>query len=489
MVPYCKTGGLADVLGALPVELARSGANVVSVVPYYRQVMDWVEKNNVELEIPPGSLEFFLPGYSGGASIRKLVDPSGMTVLFIDYPSAFDRDELYTESGRDYEDNNLRFSVFSKAALEAAKLFDFKPDIVHAHDWQASMAVVYLKTHYRSDKFFADTKSVLTIHNLGYQGRFPAEKFPSLDLPWDYFTPDGLEYFGQVNYLKGGILYADQVTTVSPTYAKEIQTREFGAGLEGVLKTRANNLTGILNGVDYEAWNPESDKLIPTNFSVDDLDGKIECRRVMLKEMGLPANAEGPVIGMVTRLAEQKGLDIIASSIKDIAKLNCSLVILGTGDPVYHDLLEKAAKKYPENVAVKLTFSNELAHLIEAGSDIFAMPSKYEPCGLNQMYSLKYGTVPLVSKTGGLKDTIVNATTTTVKNGKATGFVMNSISPRSFVTALKKAVEMYRANPDDWTSLMLNGMKKDFSWNTQATAYMSMYKKLSSEVEAATSAK
>lgn len=478
MVPYCKTGGLADVIGALPVELARLGNNVTVIIPFYRKVIEWSEKSGIEPgAIDDSTLPFFLPGYTGEAFLRELKHESGMRIIFIDYPSAYDREELYTEGGTDYEDNATRFGIFVKAGFEACKNLQIKPDILHVHDWQAACAMIFLKTHYGDDEFFKNTRSVLTIHNLGYQGRFPVDKFNALDLPWDLFNVDGLEYFGQVNILKGGILFADSITTVSPTYAGEIQTPEFGAGLDGVLRSKADKLTGILNGVDYGVWDPSVDKFIPENYSPDNLKGKWACRKALREEVGLP-HGKGPLIGMISRLAEQKGFELVLEEIKKIVKLNCQMVILGTGDPRYHQLLSKAAEKFPEHISLNLAFSNELAHKIEAGSDIFLMPSRYEPCGLNQLYSLRYGTVPIVSSTGGLKDTVDNVTPARMKSGKATGFVMKAFSGNSLFNSINKAAKMFRDEPEAWKKLMITGMKKDFGWHAQAKIYMKLYGEL-----------
>jgi len=475
MVPYCKTGGLADVIGALPVALSKLGAKVTTIIPYYRDVMDWAEKNKLEVPILEDStLSFFLPGYTGEACLRQLMHPSGMRVLFIDYPSAYDREELYTEAGQDYEDNLTRFAVFSKAGIEALKILKIQPDVIHVNDWQAALVPVYLKTHYADDKFFENTRTVLTIHNLGYQGRFPGDRFQALDLPWEYFNVEGLEYFGQVNVLKGGIIFADAVTTVSPTYAMEIQTPEFGAGLDGLLASQKSKLTGILNGVDYSQWDPSVDPLIPENYSAKKPSGKKACKMALREELGLPMDKE-PVIGMISRLAEQKGFELLLTELDRIMKLDCQVVILGTGDPKYHTELTKAQEKYPENLSVNLAFSNELAHKIEAGCDMFLMPSRYEPCGLNQMYSLRYGTVPIVSNTGGLKDTVDNYTPAKLDKGKANGFVMGAFTPGSLHSTVKKAVKLYREKPKDWKKLMVAGMKKDFGWPAQALIFMELY--------------
>ena len=483
MVPYCKTGGLADVIGALPEELARQGNNVTVIIPYYREVAEWAEKNKSVPPIVVDALPFFLPGYTQTACVRKIDDPSGMNILFIDYPSAFDREELYTEGGQDYEDNLTRYAIFCKAGIEACKALAIRPDILHANDWQAAMAPVYLKTHYGQDPFFENTSSILTIHNLGYQGRFSGDKFQGLDLPWELFNPEGLEYFGQVNILKGGIIFADSVTTVSPTYAKEIQTPEFGAGMDGLLASRSDKLVGILNGVDYSDWNPNTDKLIPVKYSKDNLDGKWQCRTQLRKEVGLP-DCKAPLIGMISRLAEQKGFEILLKALPRLMKLNLQIVILGTGDPRYHTELGKAAEKYPDKLAIKLTFSNELAHQIEAGCDMFLMPSRYEPCGLNQMYSLRYGTVPIVSSTGGLKDTVENVTPARLKKGSATGFVMKAFSEGSLYSTVKKAVQLFSEDKKNWRKLIEASMSKDFGWTTQARQYTKLYSELSKEAAA-----
>ncbi len=485
MVPYCKTGGLADVIGALPQELARKGHKVTAIIPYYRAVAEWAERSGKTPEVIVDHLSFFLPGYTGEACLREVDHPSGMRVLMVDYPSAYDREELYTEGGIDYEDNLTRFAILSKGALEACKALDIRPDIVHAHDWQAAMAPVYLKTHYKSDQFFEGARSVLTIHNLGYQGRFGGDKYQGLDLPWDYFNPEGLEYFGQVNVLKGGIIFADAVTTVSPTYAEEIQTPGFGNGLDGVLRAVSEKLTGILNGVDYSQWDPANDPFIARKYTEENLSGKWECRKALRREMGLP-EGKGPLIGMISRLAEQKGFELLLEALPKLVKLDVQMVILGTGEPKYHEALTAAQTKFPRNLAVRLTFSNELAHKIEAGSDIFLMPSRYEPCGLNQMYSLRYGTVPVVSLTGGLKDTVKNVTPTRLAKCQATGFTMASFSASSLFNTLKKAAKLFREEPATWQNLVIAGMCEDFGWPSQAKKYAKLYAALTarSEVQA-----
>ena len=474
MVPYCKTGGLADVVGALPHEIAKLGAKVTAVIPYYRKVVEWAEKTGREPAIVVDHLPFFLPGYTGSACVREIVEPDGVRVLFIDYPGAYDREQLYTEEGQDYPDNLLRFAILSKAALEACKALDIRPDIIHAHDWQAAMATVYLRTHYLKDPFFENTKSVLTVHNLGYQGRFPGNQYRALDLPWDYFNPDALEYYGQVNVLKAGIIFSDKVTTVSPTYAKEIQTSDQGAGLDGVLSSRASKLSGILNGVDYEDWDPRRDKLISKQYRVDSLHGKVECQVALRKEMGLKESS-GPLIGMIGRLAGQKGLDLVVEAMPSLVKIGCQFAILGTGEPHLEEALSALGTKFAGNVSVKIGFDNGLAHRIEAGSDFFLMPSRYEPCGLNQMYSLRYGTVPIVTSTGGLKDTVDNATPTQLEKGKATGFVIRAFSSRSLIETVKKAGKLFNDDPIKWQKLMITGMKKDFGWPKQAKKYMALY--------------
>ncbi len=466
-VPHSKTGGLADVAGALPKALAAFGHEVEIVLPRYRMT-----KPGRPL---PQLKSLTLPLASGFkfASIQDGGKLNGVQYYLVECPEYFDRDGLYQENGKDYPDNALRFAAFSFATLELAKRETSPPDIIHAHDWQAALVPIYLRNLYRDDKFFEKTSVVFTIHNLGYQGHFPPETLAQISLDSSLFTLEGLEFYGKVNLLKGGIIYSDFVTTVSRKYSEEIQTAEFGYGLEGVLKSRADRLQGILNGVDYEAWDPATDKLIAANYTPDNLKAKEGCKKSLLEKMGAQAPAlDRPVIGIVSRFAAQKGFDLIEGVAEDLMALEVYVVALGTGEPHYEDLFRRLAQKYAGKFLVKVAYDNTLAHQIEAGADMFLMPSRYEPCGLNQIYSLKYGTVPVVRATGGLDDTIEPF------DGKSgTGFKFAEYSPAALRAALEQAFETYR-QPKTWHRLVQNCMRKDFSWTASAKQYAKIYQAL-----------
>jgi starch synthase len=347
--------------------------------------------------------------------------------------------------------------------------------VIHCHDWQSALVPVYLQQLWGSEDVLAKAKTVFTIHNLAYQGLFPQEKYPLLGLDWSFYRIDGLEYYGKINLLKGGILCADAVTTVSPRYSQEIQTPEFGYGLEGVLQTRATHLHGIINGVDYQDWSPETDSLIPAKFSPDDLKGKAANKAALMEVFGLSKDlADAPILAIISRLADQKGFDLLAEILPKLMKQKLMLVILGTGDEKYHRWLETEAPKYKGKLGAKIAFDNYLAHLIEAGADMFLMPSRYEPCGLNQIYSMKYGTIPVVRATGGLADTV-----TPVGDPKTpgTGFVFSDYTPEAFLKAIHTALDAY-ANKDLWNRIMLHAMAQDFSWKVSARKYLELYKSL-----------
>jgi starch synthase len=399
---------------------------------------------------------------------------SGVQVYFIDYPPFFDRDALYGTPAGDYPDNAERFALFSRAVLEASKILGV-PDIFHCHDWQTALIPVLLQTSYADDPVFKSTATVFSIHNMGYQGLFPPDTLPLLMLPWDLFTMDKMEFWGKVNFLKGALSMSDYITTVSRKYSQEIQTAEFGFGLDGVLRSRSNTVTGILNGADYEEWSPDKDKFIVRHYSADQLEGKRECKYDLLRQFGLEnANIELPVIGVVSRFAAQKGFDLIAEVADDLAQMPAVFTILGNGDKEYQDLFVKLNRLYPEKFAVKVAYDNAVAHKIEAGADMFLMPSRYEPSGLNQMYSLKYGTVPIVRATGGLDDTIENWNPQT---GKGTGFKFHGYSGATLLSTVHDALKAFK-DKDNWKKLMLNGMKKDFSWTTAAREYVKVYERL-----------
>lgn len=466
-VPFSKTGGLADVVGALPQALASSGHEVSVILPRYRMT----KPRPVLAECK--SLTMPLASGFRYASIQDGGEAGGVRTYLVDCPEFFDRDQLYTEGGKDYPDNAVRFAAFSLASLEFMKRAANAPDIIHCHDWQSALVPVYLRSLYRGDGFFQKSSVVFTIHNLGYQGLFPPSVLSDVSLDAELFTIHGLEFYGNVNFLKGGIVFSDFVTTVSRKYAQEIQTPEFGCGLEGVLKSRGDRLQGILNGVDYGAWNPETDKLIPANFSPKDLQGKEACKKVLLEKMGVQnPRLDVPLIGIVSRFAAQKGFDLIAAVAEELAAMNLYVVALGTGEPQYEALFRTLASKYPDRFLVRVAYDNTLAHEIEAGSDMFLMPSRYEPCGLNQIYSMKYGTVPVVRATGGLDDTVE------AFDGKAgTGFKFSEYSPEALLGAIRGAVEVYR-QPKVWCQLMQNCMHKDFSWASSAKQYAKIFQGL-----------
>ncbi|PYP86996.1 MAG: glycogen synthase GlgA [Candidatus Angelobacter sp. Gp1-AA117] len=467
-VPYSKTGGLADVVGALPKALAELGHNVSVYLPKYRQTKLTDAKVLLRsVTIPFDDQYRFCSVLDGGKQ-------SGVQFYFIDYPPFFDRDALYGTSAGDYPDNAERFALYSRAVLEASKILG-PPDIFHCHDWQSALVPVLLRTSYLDDPIFRNTATVFTIHNIGYQGLFPPDTLPLLMLPWDLFTMDKMEFWGKVNFLKGALAFSDYITTVSRKYSQEIQTPEYGFGLEGVLRGRANTVSGILNGVDYNEWSPEKDKFITRPYSPENLAGKKECKRDLLKQFGIEnANVDLPVIGIVSRFATQKGFDLIAEIADDLAGLPIVVTILGSGDKEYEDLFRNLNRQSPDKFALKVAYDNALAHRIEAGADMFLMPSRYEPCGLNQIYSLKYGTVPVVRATGGLDDTIEHWDPAT---GKGTGFKFTLYSGSSLLSTIHEALEAFK-DQSSWKKLMINGMSKDFSWAASAKEYVKIYERL-----------
>lgn len=459
VVPYAKTGGLADVAGALPLALEELGEEVIIAMPGYKQI------HNVKFSAEGGS--------ACGGKIQKVKEGISCSVIgknikvyFIENDLYFNRDGLYGDKTGDHKDNLDRFSYFCKRTLEMLKEINFKPDIIHAHDWQAALIPVYLKAVYKNDQFYKNIRTVLTIHNIGYQGLFAKDEFPKLGLDWDLFNMEGLEFFGKINILKGGMEFSDIINTVSSTYSKEIQTKEFGFGLEGVLNKRKDSVFGILNGLDYSIWNPETDKFIAKNFSIDSVNDKQNNKEDLQKLCKLPEKADVPLFGIVSRLAEQKGFDILSEGIDSICKMDLQMVILGTGDLKYHVIMEEMVKKYPKVISLHLKFDDSLAHKIYAGSDIFLMPSKYEPCGLGQLISLRYATIPLVFKTGGLADTV----------DKNNGFVFDRYSKDDLIKTVKASVSAYR-NKKAWGALRSTAMKCNFSWEESGRKYVELYAK------------
>ncbi|PYX37906.1 MAG: glycogen synthase GlgA [Acidobacteria bacterium] len=467
-VPFSKTGGLADVVGALPRALAAAGHQVSVYLPRYRQTKLTDAQIVVRsITVPFDDRYRFCSVVTGG-------NRSGIKFYFVDYPPFFDRDALYGTSAGDYPDNAERFALFSRAVLEASKILGV-PDVFHCHDWQSALVPVMLRTLYSEDPAFRDVATVFTIHNMGYQGLFPPDILPLLMLPWDLFTISKLEFFGNVNFLKGALVFSDFITTVSRKYSQEIQTTEYGFGLEGVLRDRASTVTGILNGVDYDEWSPQTDKFIVAKYSPEDLSGKAKCKQDQLATFGVTnADSKSPVIGIVSRFAAQKGFDLIAQIMDRLAREDMIIVALGTGDKEYEEMFLRMQKQFPQKIAVKIAYDNAIAHKIEAGADMFLMPSKYEPCGLNQIYSLKYGTVPIVRATGGLDDTIEPWD---ARSGKGTGFKFTEYSGESLLLTIKQALQAYR-DQGSWQVLMRNGMNKDFSWNFSAKEYVRIYERV-----------
>ncbi len=475
-VPYAKTGGLADVAGALPREVARLGHEVRLVLPRYGSIdgathglREWGR-----LAVPTAA------GVISAEVEEGRLPGSEVRVFTIGHEPFFGRQGLYGEAGADYPDNLERFSFFCRAAMELLLAFAKVPrwtcDVLHAHDWQAALSVVYLKTLYAKRPEFKRLRSLFTVHNLGYQGLFPAIAYPRTGLGAELFTPTTLEYYGQACLLKGGLVFADLLTTVSPTYSREIQTPEFGAGLDGVLRERKDQLSGVVNGIDLETWNPATDPHLAARYSASDLTGKKDCKEALQRELSLPVR-EVPLLAVISRFTAQKGLDLVAEVLPELMRLDVQVALLGTGDPPLELQFQSLRMRYPEKLGVRIGFDDALAHAIEAGADIFLMPSRYEPCGLNQQYSLRYGTVPVVRKTGGLADTVVAYTPRTAAEGRATGFAFTDATPEALLTTILLALRVY-ADRDEWAALMKAGMETDVSWAKSAEAYVALYRRL-----------
>ncbi len=455
--PFAKTGGLADVLGALPKALNALGHRVAVVMPRYRSAEARLGTARQVLERLPGR---------GDASIDLL--DGEVPFYFVNCPALYTRDGgLYGDGEGDFPDNHIRFSTLCRAAIAIARWI-FRPDVIHCHDWQTGLLPAYLRSSFALDPTFFGVKTLYTIHNLGYQGLFPKETLPEMGLDGSVFHPGGVEFWGRVNCMKAGLVYSDALSTVSRRYAEEIQTKEQGFGLEGILRDRAGALTGILNGVDYAEWNPETDTLIAANYGARDLSGKLACKRDLIAEFGLPEDAVSrPLLGGVSRFASQKGFDLLGEAAPALAAGDASLVVLGTGEDQYEEMFRALALAHPGRIAVRIAYDNKLAHKIEAGADMFLMPSLYEPCGLNQMYSLRYGTVPVVRATGGLDDTI----------GEGTGFKFEEYSGPALLGAIHAAMGAFQ-NKAAWTEMMLAGMREDFSWQASASRYSALYGQL-----------
>ncbi len=464
VTPFAKTGGLADVTGTLSHVLKNMGCQVMVFLPYYREVWQKgisTEKLDVDVTVPIDRRILTV-------GIYRSVTPGGVSVYLLKRDEYYDRTCLYATPEGDYFDNLERFTLFSRAVVEALMALKAIPDIIHCNDWQTGLIPAYIQSLYAPH--FKKTATVFTIHNIAYQGLFPATLFDITGLPAEMYNMEGIEFWGKINLLKAGIVYSDVVTTVSETYSKEIQTPEYGYGLEGVLRKRKDRLFGVLNGVDYSQWNPQTDRYIKANYSEKDLSGKAICKKDLLKEYHLDVNPSIPLIGIISRFAEQKGFDILSSSMEELMKLELAMVVLGTGERRYQTLFEELARRYPDKLSVKIAFDEALAHKLEAGCDFLLMPSRYEPCGLNQIYSLRYGTIPIVRATGGLDDTIRDYSE---KNGN--GFKFREYSPQALVEKVKEAISVYK-NKKKWRTLQKRAMREDFSWHQSARKYLSIYR-------------
>jgi len=471
VTPFAKTGGLADVAGSLPGALKRLGANVSIGLPLYRAV----KEGTFERQTVFKGLEVPVAGQTLLANVQAAETEEGVPVYLFEREDLFDRPNLYRTAEGDYYDNLERFAFFSLAALLFAKSAGVAFEVIHCHDWQTGLVPAYLSTLFRADPFFASTSTLFTIHNIGYQGVFPREKLSVCGLPPETFHPEGIEYWGSISLLKAGIVYSDAMTTVSPTYSREIRSPEFGLGMEGILQKRSGVLHGILNGADDSVWNPATDSYLSSRYDSDDPEEKIVDKAALIREAGLdPSLLERPVLGMTARLSHQKGCDLLLGILDELAAMKVGIVILGEGEPAYEDALREAAEKYPGTVAVTIGFDEALAHRIMAGADIFLVPSLYEPCGLTQMYALKYGTVPVVRATGGLEDTIEEFDP---GSRSGNGFKFGPYEPGAFLDAIRRATDLW-SDREAWEALMRNGMREDFSWNRSAERYLDLYQAL-----------
>ena len=473
-VPFAKTGGLADVVGALPPELVKLGHRVTVYLPLYKSARPFLPE---ELSFAIRSITVPFEYYNRFAGIVDGGVREGVQYYFVSCPELFDRDGFYgpKNGAGDYGDNAERFGLYCRAVIEATKQLGV-PDIFHVHDWQAAMIPIYLRTVYYFDPALRSAATVLTIHNAGYQGWFPPKTVPQLLLPWDIFTFEKVEQNDTFNWLKGGLNYSDYLTTVSPKYAEEIQTSEFGAGLDDILRKRHWDLRGILNGVDYTEWDPAHDGKLAAHYSADKLEGKSECRKDLLHAFGLSnVSDDTPVLGIVSRFATQKGFDILAQIADQLTDRNVVVVALGTGERYYEDFFRGWAGRRPDKVSVQIRYDDAVAHKIEAGSDVFLMPSRYEPCGLNQIYSLKYGTIPVVRATGGLENTIEEWN---ADNRTGTGFKFYGYHPGDFLWAIDRALWVFANDKDGWRTLMRNGMGRDYSWQHPARDYVGVYEEV-----------
>jgi starch synthase len=467
--PYAKTGGLGDVVGALPPALVRAGVRTTVCIPGHRSAL-----RAADAATPLAYLVAPVSSRTEAARILAIHGAPAPTVV-VDAPRYFDRPQLYGEGGRDYDDNAERFVFFCRAALEWLRAANDPPDVLHVHDWQASLAAAFLRADAGRYPSLARTRSVCTVHNLAYQGRFWAADWHLLNLDGRLFDPEHLEFYGDIDFLKAGLVFADAVTTVSPRYAEEIRTPAFGERLDGVLRARGGAVRGILNGIDTAVWNPATDPALPAHYDRADHAAKARCKTALQTEMGLAPRADVPLLATVTRLAAQKGVDLlveVASAL--LPATDAQLAVLGSGEPALERALGELRDRFPGRVALRLGFDDPLAHRIEAGADVFLMPSRYEPCGLSQLYSLRYGTVPVVHATGGLVDTVVDHDPT---SGRGTGFAFAPFTRDAFLGAVRRALDLWRDRAR-WNALVDQGMAMDFSWDRSAARYRDLYEEL-----------
>jgi starch synthase len=469
--PFSKTGGLADVATALPRALVRLGHEVTVVTPRYRGATGGARVSAMTVD---------LAGQTFHASLLEAPQTSGVRTILIDCPELYDRTGIYGEGGADYADSPVRYAFLSAVALRWALTQPTTPQIVHSHDWQAGLAMAYLRSsgsRLELPRVPTPPRTVFTIHNLAYQGLFDKAWVPSLLLGWEGFTLQGFEFWDRLSFLKSGVNFADRITTVSPTYADEIQRPEYGEGFDGIMRARSTALVGILNGIDVDEWNPARDRFLPAPFDAENLAGKGVAKRALLERFGLPtdqASLARPLIGMVSRMASQKGLDLIAAAAQELITLDASIVVVGSGETRYQEMWSLLARARSDRISVFIGYDEERAHLVEGGADIFLMPSRFEPCGLNQMYSMRYGTVPVVRAVGGLVDTVKPYDP---RNGRGTGFLFAAYEPGAMMHALANALGAFR-NKKMWTRLQKNGMRADFSWDRSAEEYVTVYKRV-----------
>ncbi len=478
IVPYAKTGGLADVCGALTMELNRLGHNCIAVMPFYKVVQIAPLKNMksiAEFSIKIGEK------YYSAEIIEEEFSQQNSPIWFVKNDHFYNRLGLYGDDKGDYQDNAVRFIFFCKAVLETIKVINKDVDVIHCNDWQTALIPIFMRTIHSDEPIIKKIKTLLTIHNLAYQGLFWKGYFNLLGIDDMYFSPEYIEFYDKINFLKAGILFADKINTVSKKYADEIQTEEYSCGLEGVLKERAKDLTGIINGMDYSIWNPEVDRWIARQYSAVDMSGKAFCKRKLQVILGLPVRTKVPILAFIGRLVEQKGIDLILDIFDRLMEKDIQFVLLGTGQEKYHQEFTQLAKRYSDKCSVQLVFSNKLAHQIYAGADILLMPSRYEPCGSNQLISIKYGTIPIVRKVGGLADTIKDYSSVDLKKGISTGFIFENYNSNDFFEKIELALQLFSEgsfgqDKAKWKQLQLNAMKQDWSWRHSAKEYIKLYK-------------